>query len=1804
MSDTKQRIAEYKKLLPGLKERVVAVALLLVISLTMVTTTTFAWFVLSRRPQLTGVSTTIAANGNLEIALAGPNGSAPGASGVGDSFAAEGKTIVDANLTWGNLINLSDPAYGLEHLVLRPAQLNESALATSPLYGAKYGADGRIEELVSNFGYATWAPEFNYFEITENYGVRAISSTKLETNAGPYPVAYQNAMAAAKNANVKAINTYLDITNDTDWMPSLATIMGTYMTARLNATQGDETLTNPTMDKQDIVNLKDMFAQFIIAFEQEKEAMVALANFQLFVENKGGPTFKEGSAYTPFTLETLFAYESEGSTTFNFTDAELAGMGVQITNRAAFLEDYNLLCADYEKLVAICNLTTIKWQNTIEWEGQSIHLSTIINNFVDVGKCTIDGTPVNSIGASNALGYLNKTCSTIITNGVLKNFEQRTGASMYVGREYEKGKGLMVKATVKRSIIKQDGTIYAMIETNATKPSLFDTDLAYGVANNEGGAGEMVANDTYGLAIDFWVRTNATNHALILEGNVLTKTDIVRATGVDRNGKTVELYTITRTEEITEGGETTENGETTPVTTTQVTTTTDLYKMEITENGTTTTTWYDANTHGTFELQDGEEPKEKMIEVETVIGYEGDNRVWDKNAGLSIDSTTQGSGSCYVYYADTPEDQARSLKLLQSMFVAFVDEQGALMAVAQMDTEHHYAANGKVIVPLVLRADSMVVGHTINGDEVHAITSLEKNTPTRVTALVYLDGTKLTNQDVLAAADIQGQLNIQFGTWADDLDHAENEKLQNQEVKVTATVDKTSFKYDTDPDLTTNIDVTVTTDGEQPKNVTAFFLRAINATQGSREETVTFTYAGSGKWTASYTFTAPGNYILRSIRLDGNEYDLETRPTVTVEGFTVESLSWNPGATSGDGTASHATIMTADGSRSVDVSLKFATNDITKMPSSVQGRFLRQDGTAANINFTYNATEQRWQGTATFVTSGTYTLQYLVLDGEYTELASGLWKTAVVYLGMKTAVYTDSPVSFKLLPSEMTDDQTNLAMKVKIMTDVGEEMEALENTSLTYALRGSATKAMYTELKWNAVTGYYEGVLHPLETGAGIYEFGNVTVNGNVITRDTTSPTFTLISPEPPEYVGYASDNKTEVYAPKNDATIGVDIAYSATATVVAKFKNLGNEKNLDDITTNDVLIEVQGSLYAQGAYADANGRPINRWIFTIPNGEYDTKKTQDGKWQLVELNIWNYYEKDGTYVSAEIDEDGKLVAGGDRDQAMVVDLSGENHTIKVVVTINVSFAEGQSKDFTGSFMDTHSITGLSVRISDYEGKPIANLTNVELTYRYGGETSLYGGYAPSGQDVLATDSIFSITFALDTSEGADGTRYVQDSEASAQYAGVYLPTLKYKIDGTLVPQEVTLKNVTEGEKISAASVARSIANAPVFTVSSEKPTVTISSVDTLPAGARFFTTATPSSKDHVTTGLKNWKSDDGYSASVFMYVEGPSGPMDTELVTLKYPSITLDLAGIPADHSGVDFVVKNGSNSSQSNVFTFAAGETEKSSTIGAGQNGTFSYGFAGVGAGVETWPKLYPVGKQEIKTIDVTYKGVDYVVTLSSPVNISQTLVPPYADLVINESTYSGATRIYSADTENVVLNKMTWSVNGVEVGDDATVGAWSKKTLHTDHGYKTWSWWILSDERYMPFYWTEFTREITGTQTPYTTTYTINKWIVNGKEYDVSQKAVSIAVSGSIQATAVVTVNTVYGDTTETTIKEFKYGYVQGSQQRGNPGGVQIGSTVTTENGAYDLPTIGIANETTLEYMYDDKDQYLQCDNRAGG
>ncbi|MBQ4343871.1 MAG: hypothetical protein IJC38_08275, partial [Erysipelotrichaceae bacterium] len=71
MRETQRNIRAYKKRLIHVKSKIATTAILFMMSITMLVTSTFAWLVLSTAPEVSNISTSVASNGNLEIALAG-----------------------------------------------------------------------------------------------------------------------------------------------------------------------------------------------------------------------------------------------------------------------------------------------------------------------------------------------------------------------------------------------------------------------------------------------------------------------------------------------------------------------------------------------------------------------------------------------------------------------------------------------------------------------------------------------------------------------------------------------------------------------------------------------------------------------------------------------------------------------------------------------------------------------------------------------------------------------------------------------------------------------------------------------------------------------------------------------------------------------------------------------------------------------------------------------------------------------------------------------------------------------------------------------------------------------------------------------------------------------------------------------------------------------------------------------------------------------------------------------------------------------------------------------------------------------------------------------------------------------------------------------------------------------------------------------------------------------------------------------------------------------------------------------------
>lgn len=141
--------------MPGdIRKKLAGALSMLLIAAIMMVSSTYAWFTLSTAPEVKGITTSIGANGNLEIALLTSSSYASTAADLGIVSAVNDSIVTTSdwtvtNVKWGNLVDLSHESYGLANIALLPSALNIDTenpdSITSPiLYTPSYGSDGRV----------------------------------------------------------------------------------------------------------------------------------------------------------------------------------------------------------------------------------------------------------------------------------------------------------------------------------------------------------------------------------------------------------------------------------------------------------------------------------------------------------------------------------------------------------------------------------------------------------------------------------------------------------------------------------------------------------------------------------------------------------------------------------------------------------------------------------------------------------------------------------------------------------------------------------------------------------------------------------------------------------------------------------------------------------------------------------------------------------------------------------------------------------------------------------------------------------------------------------------------------------------------------------------------------------------------------------------------------------------------------------------------------------------------------------------------------------------------------------------------------------------------------------------------------------------------------------------------------------------------------------------------------------------------------------------------------------------------------
>ena len=498
----------------GIRNKMVAAVSMLLVASIMMVSSTYAWFTLSTAPEVTGITTNVGANGNLEMMLlnkASFNSTEENLgveSGVDDSMALG--NVTKANLKWGNLVDLADQSYGLQSIVMNPARLNIAqgnetgsyTLGSTLLKAPSYTSDGRVldvDKVTLTSGYSTDGT-WKWDESVENaYGVRVIGTTSGVTERlTAYRAAISARAAAIESAKNHARNSL--ITHG----QTLANIV---VKAAL---QGNDS----TFEKADLVTLQALIAKLKEANDAAGEAIV----------------------------QTVLAYNlSDQNAVENFTDADVAKLKEAFNGAAAdTLPSTFTRAADESKTGTIAQPDGIDGAVN-KWKANNSSISdasTSLEELIGQGKPAytygeIEGVVNKLINKEHAtVGSVknpkkdnaNEIIKHVMANGNTLIIEMESGSGIYadiaelVGDYTASGFTVYVNAgSIATDVNVSMSTKVVAKDTMGTLPMIPKLDVGSAPKATLDASVTPLLTDHYGYALDFGFRTNAAASELQLQ---------------------------------------------------------------------------------------------------------------------------------------------------------------------------------------------------------------------------------------------------------------------------------------------------------------------------------------------------------------------------------------------------------------------------------------------------------------------------------------------------------------------------------------------------------------------------------------------------------------------------------------------------------------------------------------------------------------------------------------------------------------------------------------------------------------------------------------------------------------------------------------------------------------------------------------------------------------------------------------------------------------------------------------------------------------------------------------------------------------------------------------------------------------------------------------------------------------------------------------------------------------------------------------------------------------------------------------
>jgi len=708
-----------------IKSKLMAAVSMLLVSSIMMVSSTYAWFTLSTAPEVTGINTSVGANGNLEMALQPLDGVVTGiTSGEGDST----KAAPLRNITWGNLVDLSDASYGMNGIKLYPAALNINGttqkldLETGFLQTPAYGADGRVSNLLKNTSTSTY--EVDSFPGNSNFGVRAVG---VASGMTPRQMAYRDASSAgntamnlARNNAAASLKANGKVLADVAIKHALADDPdpNTYSAAQVDSMKAIvNTLKTGVLDE-----IEKAYVKYIIAYTASKSAQdggLSDTDFDGFYANaKDLTTISAVKALGNVRLP------SEIQTYIDKLDATKA----IVSEASVDLED----------------LDTSDASATFTW-GQ---ISTPMSKLVKVNALQLNGTAVTAL-----MSNFDALVTSVMSDGL--NVIMASGGGVYADVADHTGD---FDVSIKLDAFEYSGlkvpAMDARMKTDGAKPTYLSV-IAGAVkaaqAPASSGGTTMPLSEFYGYVVDLAFRTNAPDSDLLLQVEPADRIYDDNAADAETRGhgstmtfksassdfsdesvkdlmENIRVVFFNTTDgtilanaklDMSEGKVTSSaDGITAPI------------RLYTTAGATSEEVSYVESENGTYgKISAGQEYYEAVDAGNGDWNLEGNN--WVEATGTGAYNKVQAEEEMYV--------------LLTHISGAYASE------------KYEKVTNS-----------STASSDTFVADNEAEIMPLTQNTATAVSVLVYLDGTSIQNSDVaaLGSTSMTGTMNLQFASSA------------------------------------------------------------------------------------------------------------------------------------------------------------------------------------------------------------------------------------------------------------------------------------------------------------------------------------------------------------------------------------------------------------------------------------------------------------------------------------------------------------------------------------------------------------------------------------------------------------------------------------------------------------------------------------------------------------------------------------------------------------------------------------------------------------------------------------------------------------------------------------------------------------------------------------------------------------------------------------------------------------------------------------------------------------------------------